>query len=404
MKIANIVRRFSFEEWGGTETAVWNALLRMRADGIDAELVATQALCPVASEVREGVPIRRFPYFYPQLFLSKQNARVLDKKGGNPFSFDLYRYLMAGDFDLLHTHAMGRLAKLVRKAARAKGIPYVVSFHGGQYDVPASEFEEMAKPLKGSLGYGGVLERALGLRCDIVAEADGIICVGQNEYEEMCRRFPGKPAAYIPNGVDASKFERVPQADFRATYHIPAGRTLLLCVSRIDYQKNQIAMLRLAQTLRARGEDVHCAIVGFVTSAAYGDALRAAAGQCGLDGRVSIVEGLPPDSDLLLAAYRQADVFVLPSVHEPFGIVVLEAWSAHVPVMASAVGGLKTLVKEGVNGVLFDAADVASMVSAYDRLRANADAVRRQGALEVREVYSWDAVVKQILKFYKDLC
>jgi len=107
---------------------------------------------------------------------------------------------------------------------------------------------------------------------------------------------------------------------------------------------------------------------------------------------------------LLLSAYRQADVFVLPSVHEPFGIVVLEAWSANVPVMASAVGGLRALVKEGVNGALFDAADTASMVAAYDRLRACADTVRRQGAVEVRAIYSWDSVVKRILDFYKGLC
>lgn len=404
MKIANIVRRFSFEEWGGTETAVWNAIRIMRAGGVQAEIVATQALCPVAQEVREGVPIRRFPYFYPQLFLSQANARVLDKKGGNPFSFALQRYLNEGQFDLLHTHAMGRLAKQVRQVARAKKIPYVVSFHGGQYDVPASEFAEMAKPLKGSLGYGGVLERVLRLRCDIVEEADGVICVGQNEYEEVCRRFPGKPAAYIPNGVDAAKFERVPLDDFRETHGIPKERTLLLCVSRIDYQKNQIALVRLAKALRDRGEDVHCAIVGFVTSSAYGASLREAIAECGLQDRVSVVEGLPPESDLLLSAYRQADVFVLPSVHEPFGIVVLEAWSANVPVMASAVGGLRALVKEGVNGALFDAADTASMVAAYDRLRACADAVRRQGAVEVREIYSWDAVVQRILDFYKGLC
>ena len=72
--------------------------------------------------------------------------------------------------------------------------------------------------------------------------------------------------------------------------------------------------------------------------------------------------------------------------------------------MASAVGGLRTLVKEGVNGALFNAADTAAMVGAYDRLRACADTVRRQGAIEVREIYSWEAVVKRILDFYKGLC
>jgi len=401
MKIANILRRIAFDEWGGTETAVWNASKELCSMGNNVEVLSTTALCSTESEVIDGIVVKRFPYFYPQLFLKSENALALDKKGGNPFSLGLYSYLAASDFDILHTHAMGRIAKEVRKAARKIGVPYVISFHGGNYDVPQSEFDEMAKPLKGSIGYGRFVEKLFRLDCDIVEQADGVICVGQNELEELKKRFPDKRAVCIPNGVDADKFQKNISADFRAAHNIPKDKKLILCVSRIDYQKNQLALVRLVKDLAARGERVHCAIVGFVTSRPYYEMLKAAVKTEGLEADFTFVEGLPPDSEMLVSAYRSADLFALPSVHEPFGIVALEAWSAGVPLIAARVGGLKTLVEDGKTGYLFDPQSPEEMLAAYRSAMQNASAISALGASQAREKYSWNAVAKQLFDFYK---
>ena len=400
MKIANILRRFSFEEWGGTETAVWNTSKTLAAMGHSVEIMSTSALSATARETVDSIEIKRFPYFYPHLFLSNGNAAVLDKKGGNPFSAGIYRELLRGDFDIIHTHAMGRLAKEAIKAAHAKGLPSVVSLHGGHYDVPKSEFKEMATPLKGAPGYGGILERALGLHFDIFEQADGIVCVGENEYDEIKKRFPGKPAAFIPNGVDCDKFSKTPEADFRAAYAIPRDGRLILCVSRIDCQKNQKALVRLVKNLTDGGENVHCAMVGFVTSKSYLEEIEREIQNTEMRGRITIVEGLPPDSDMLVSAYKSADIFALPSVHEPFGIVALEAWSAGLPVMASNVGGLGRLVKEGETGCLFDPFSDAQIADAYRRATANAKALTTNAEAEARGKYSWRAVSESLLNFY----
>ena len=74
MKIANVMRRIVFEEWGGTETAVWNSSLKLHRLGHSIEILATKALCSIDHETKEQIPIRRFDYFYPQLFLKKVNA------------------------------------------------------------------------------------------------------------------------------------------------------------------------------------------------------------------------------------------------------------------------------------------------------------------------------------------
>ena len=172
-------------------------------------------------------------------------------------------------------------------------------------------------------------------------------------------------------------------------------------MSRIDYQKNQLALVRLVKDLAARGERVHCAIVGFVTSRPYYEMLKAAVKTEGLEADFTFVEGLPPDSEMLVSAYRSADLFALPSVHEPFGIVALEAWSAGVPLIAARVGGLKTLVEDGKTGYLFDPQSPEEMLAAYRSAMQNASAISAVGAVQAREKYSWNAVAKQLFDFYK---
>ena len=90
LKIANVVRRFAFKEWGGTEAVIWNTSKCLRELGCNPEILCTRALSPMARESADGILIRRFPYFYPYFPLSYSNKRRLDKKGGSPLSFKLY--------------------------------------------------------------------------------------------------------------------------------------------------------------------------------------------------------------------------------------------------------------------------------------------------------------------------
>ena len=85
MKVAQVVRRFSFDEWGGTENVVWNSTLALRKLGIESEILATSALSFPGGEVRDGVRIRRFRYFYPYFPLPGKDRLALDKKGGSPY-------------------------------------------------------------------------------------------------------------------------------------------------------------------------------------------------------------------------------------------------------------------------------------------------------------------------------
>ena len=403
MRILNIIRRLAFDEWGGTEATVWNSSKKFKELGNEIEILATTALCKIKRETRDALEIRRFNYFYPHFFLSQKNSLALDKKGGSPFSLSLYRYLKRTNCDLIHSHALGRLAKVALKAAQVKNVPLILSFHGGNYDVPPSELEEMLKPLKGSIGYGKLIEWICGLEKDVVEQADGVVCVGKNELDLFQKKFPKKKAAYIPNGVDTSLFNHIPQTSFREAYSIPKNKKLLLCVSRIDYQKNQRVLVELIKNLVTSGEDVHCAIIGFITSFTYFEKLKKDISQWELENRFTLIEGLPPQSELLIAAYKEADIFVLPSIHEPFGIVVLEAWSAKLPIIASAVGGLKTLIRNGENGFLFDTSNPKSMTSAYFNALFKKNQLIEHAFREVVYDFSWDKMSARQLQFYEEV-
>ncbi len=404
MRIANVLRRFSFDEWGGTETVVWNTARCLAAHGCVPDIVCTSALSATSAEVVAGIDIRRFPYFYPYFPLSRTNRIRLDKKGGNPYSFSMMRYLGHQRYDIIHCHTMARLAEMVKKVSLKTSVPYVVSFHGGCFDVPKEEIKAMKQPVRHALNYGKFWDIALGFDNTFIAGADGIICVGYNEYELTRERFPEKAVIHIPNGVDFERYRVRPRFDFREKYRIPATSKVALCVSRVDYQKNQKRLVDFIGEALSAGEDIHGVIIGPVTSDRYGCELRRLVSAGQLDNRITIIEGLPPGSEELIAAYHSADVFVLPSLHEPFGIVVLEAWAAGVPIIAAKVGGLKNLLDSGNDGIFFDPESTSSLMQAYRQITEN-PALRQRliahGEQKVKTFYSWDKITDKLYDFYR---
>jgi glycosyltransferase involved in cell wall biosynthesis len=109
-------------------------------------------------------------------------------------------------------------------------------------------------------------------------------------------------------------------------------------------------------------------------------------------------------------AYHSADCFVLPSLHEPFGMVVLEAWASGLAVVASNVGGLKRLVEDGHNGLAMEAeAEVSqanSLASCVIRL-AGSEALRNKlasnGLQTAKEQYSWDHITDELVSIYRSV-
>ncbi len=396
MKIAHIVRRFTFSEWGGTESVVWNIARQQKAQGLTPEILCTSALDKAGSEVVEGITIRRFPYFYPYIPMPEKDKLALDKKGGNPLSPELLNTLKQGGFDIFHLHAGGRLANYSMAIAKKLAVPTVMSLHGGSCAIPEQEMKLMLQPLKHKFSYGGIIDRIYRTRYAPESKADLLLALSSEEVEKLQARYPGKRVELFPNGI--LHRELPDEENFRRKHNIPEDKKLLLCISRIDYQKNQKILLELLK----KYDDTHLLLIGPVTSQWYFDEILREAESLGVKTRLTVIPGLPPDSVELLQALKTAYCFILPSRHEPFGIAALEALDAQVPLIASAVGGLRDFLCDGENALLFKDNNPDSLISAYERLAG----VREQlvsGGNATAMKYNWQNIAARLSDIYREL-
>jgi glycosyltransferase involved in cell wall biosynthesis len=406
LNVVHVPRRFATDDWGGTETTILQTCLQLKQRGHDSSIVTTTALCDTPTEKMQGIPIRRHSYTYPFWGLSDAGRREMDKKGGNLLSLSLLNSLLRQrGVDLLHAHSGKRLGGAVRTAARLRGIPYVISLHGGVADVPDEEMKQMLEPLRGTFEWGRAAGALLGAR-RVLHDADAIICVGENERQAVQARFPDKRVIWLPNGVDAERFSRGDGARFRNSHGIPEERRILLSVGRIDYQKNQLALLQSLEQLLHRHADLHLVLIGPVTVESYGRKLQAQIEQAGLGQHVTFIPGLPADSQELIDAYQAASVFCLASKHEPFGIVILEAWAAGLPVVASRVGGIPGFTRSGIDVLHADPDCPATFSTAISALLNRPEQRARlsaHGQFRARTEFDWSRITDRLETLYRDL-
>lgn len=404
--IVHIPRRFVLEDWGGTETFITEVSKRLIQKGHTSSIHTSTALSKRRQETYATIPIKRYPYFYPYLGLTKEKRSRLDKKAGNLFSWSLLKALKKeASLDIIHLHTGKRLGGIGRFAARRRGIPYVISLHGGVYAVPAGEASDWTDPLKHTLEWGKILGLLVGSR-KVLQDASAVICVGHEEYEAVKKHFPENYVVYLPNGVDIERFSKGDGNAFRDAYAIPRDAFVLLNAARLDPQKNQAALIRSLPKLIEENPRVHLLMLGNITNTNYHNSLLKLIADLDLEEHITIIPGVPYESSDLVNAYHCADVFVLPSLHEPFGMVVLEAWAAGLPVAAASRGGLKKLIKQGETGLLLDpeAQGDSELIASLQNLTAD-QSLRRKlaeaGRKEAVDSYSWEKITDSLISIYR---
>ena len=453
MRIAHVLRRLSFDDWGGTEQVVWNIAKAQKAAGHEVRIFATTALWRGNGErvtgngereVVEGIEILRFRPIYPWWPMPKRLVDELDRKGGNPFVPGLGKALREWKPDVIHCHAMARIAELCLRVgvqssswrreqfhsptqfsnSNSRRIKCVVSLHGGGANVPVAEAKSLKAPTRGRLPWGKMVDIAMGWTRRVPEDFDGIVCVGEDEYERYRAKHPH--VMFLPNGVDTAMFESVgvrgcgsvgvrvdtlnapthPLTTHPLTTHPLTTHplTTLLCVARIDRQKNQMMIVEAL----AKHPEMTARFVGPVTQQDYRAELERRAVELGVADRVAFVGALRPGSPELLGEYAKADVFVLPSRHEPFGIVVLEAWAAGLPVIASDIGGLGKLCAAHPEAALtFKPGDAAGLGLALDEMsrkiaHGEAKKMSEEGQKAARQ-YDWSNLSARLVGFYGEL-
>ncbi len=402
-RIVHVMRRFVPSKWGGTESVVFHLAREFSRLGIESPIYATSMFARAGKEIVRGVEIHRFPYSLPWWGLTPEARHALELKGGNPFSLSLLNALRREkSASLFHAHVQHRLGGSVRFAARRLGIPYAVSIHGGHHTLPGEQTRQMLAPTKRTIEWGKAAGLLLGAR-HTLDDAGAIFCVGQDEYDAMRRERPGQSVHYQPNGVDLPRFRDARAEDFFQQFPDLRGKRIILCVSRVDPQKNQLLLVEAFASVAASLPDHHLVLIGAEVVEEYGRRLREEIAARGLQRRATWIPGLAPNDPALPGAFRAAEVFVLPSAHEPFGIVILEAWAASLPVIATRVGGIPGFTTDAENILLTPSGDAEAMA---DRLRTLAGSpglrstLAKNGFHLAGSRYDWPAIARQLLDLY----
>jgi D-inositol-3-phosphate glycosyltransferase len=295
-------------------------------------------------------------------------------------------------YDLLHSHywISGQLGWLISERT---GAPLVHNMHTTAKVKNLSLAEGDARePLIRELGEQQIVDNANALITNTDAEAAALV--------SLYGARPGKVHVVTP-GVDLDQFK---------SENRPAHEKFTVSfVGRIQPHKGPEVLVRaaaeiinLAPQLRSK---LDFAIMGDNSGAGHNELAR-------LKNLVKflkiedVVRFVPPVKRSELPDwYRASDLVCMPSHSESFGLVALEAQACGTPVVASAVGGLRTAVADGISGVLVDGHDPMAWASVISRLLL--DSKRREwmsaGALQHAKNFSWESTAKKTLAIYQQL-
>jgi D-inositol-3-phosphate glycosyltransferase len=300
-----------------------------------------------------------------------------------------------GWYDVVHSHywLSGQVGWLVRDRW---GVPLVHSAH------------TLAKVKNLLLADGDVPEpraRVIGEE-QVVAEADQLIASTDEEAAQLVDLYGADPAAVrtIAPGVDLETFVPGDSAAARRQLGLRADVATVLFVGRIQPLKAPDIVLRAAAHMRADVPDLQVIVVGGPSGSGLATPgwLTALATDLDLDGVVRFVP--PTDRASVASYYRAADVTVVPSYTESFGLVALESQACGTPVVAASVGGLTTAVADGVSGQLVDGHDPEQWGKVLaDLLRTPAELdVLAAGARGHAERFSWQHTTDGLLVAYAE--
>jgi D-inositol-3-phosphate glycosyltransferase len=308
-----------------------------------------------------------------------------------------FRALTGMSYDVIHSHywLSGRLGLLF---ADHWGVPLVSMFH-------------TLAQLKNRVAETAA-EREHEVRIEIerrtMAGSDRVVAATAIDRQQIMRHYgPLTPITVIPGGVDLERFRPRPRAAARAELGLGLGASerLILFVGRIQRLKGLEVLLRAFA--RLADLDARLIVVGGQPATSHESReiarLEHLATRLGIAERTSFVGAVAHDR--LPLFYAAADATVMPSSYESFGLVAVESLACGTPVVATRVGGLSSIVRDGETGLLVPWRDAELFAERLRQLLED-DALRQRLARQARASvleYGWDRIADEHLALYEEV-
>jgi D-inositol-3-phosphate glycosyltransferase len=379
---------------GGMNIYVVESAQRMAAMGVSVDIFTrrTHTSETATVEISPGVRVRYFDCGHGTLSKEQLPAHIAG------LSKEFLRLVKDEKYDAIHSHywISGKVAMPV---AKALGIPLVHTMH------------TMARVKNLNLAEGESPEPMIRVQGEtqVVAAANALVANTDAEAASLVSLYDACPdiVHVVSPGVDLYTFTPGQgRSAARVIVDVPQDSLVVSFVGRIQPHKGPEVLIRATCELVKHSPLMRHKLIVNIIGGASGanteevDRLKELTTWLGID---DVVRFAPPVARGDLAQwYRAADLVVVPSYSESFGLVALEAQACGTPVVATAVGGLRTAVADGISGVLVDGHDPKAWSSVISRLLQEPQrrVLLSMGAIEHASHFGWDATARGTLDIY----
>lgn len=393
MKIALLASTF-LPRIGGAEIVVHNLARQFRARGHDARVITWWGQW---KGIRGKVDYPVIPLL-PHSYSNRSRRRWEEGKGSTAVvGAQVALIQRIFDFDVWNVHMAHPIGMLAVPTLHRIGVPVVTTCHGDDiFILPECGYRILEnKPIRDAVTC------SLLLSCGVTAISQSV----RERYVEM--GVPPERINDVPNGVDFERIHALPadRAEIRARYGLSLEHPLILTVGRHHKQKGYEQIPVMAEHLKEHGLDFTWVILG-AGAPAFVHALQGGEAAAHMRGFEQIAGGqnydeMPPNA--LIEIMKAADVMVFPSKFETFGLVLVEAMAAGLPVCTTDAPGCKDVVEHGRNGMRAAVGDPFMMADHIRQVLQNRS-LRRSLIAEGTEYarrLSWEKVATQYTGLYR---
>ncbi|WP_084516920.1 D-inositol-3-phosphate glycosyltransferase [Microtetraspora niveoalba] len=382
---------------GGMNVYVVEVAKRLAALGIEVEIFTRQTArdLPPTAEITPGVSVRHVTAGpYEELDRADLPAQLCGFLSGVLRTEAMYE---PGRYDVIHSHywLSGQVGWLAKERW---GIPLVHTMH------------TMAKVKNLLLAEGDRPEptaRVLGEE-QVVGVADRLVANTEAEARELIELYdaPTDRVAVVNPGVNLGVFQPASKGAARRRLGLPQDAHVLLFVGRIQPLKGPDVLMKAVARMLVADPSLRSRLVVAFVGGPSGNGLARPSLLAELAGELGIADVVrlsPPAPQRELADwYRAADVTVVPSHNESFGLVALESQACGTPVAAASVGGLRTAVEDGVSGILLDGHDPEEWAVALRGLLGHPAWLEYLSGNAVRHAaaFGWSATAARLVDVY----